>query len=211
MEDVVSRSTMIKPPARLLRSRSVYQKDKPYKIDRIEQNSRIKLPNNLEKKESSSEKFFWGIEREFQAWKKWFCSEIFSSTSPRRGRRPRHCACRSLTGWLAGFSSLPDRNTLATNDERKRPKRGGKSAQNIHPTVIHTDQKSQLPGYLAEKSTSNRWMNELRHPSGMDVRCLFWMDGWIFMSERVTGWVAGCPSSTKHTWRNEQWTEKTKT
>jgi hypothetical protein len=62
----------------------------------------------------------------------------------------------SLADWLAGFISLPDRNTLATNNERKRPKRGGKSAQKIHPTVIHMDKKSQLTSYLAEKSTSNR-------------------------------------------------------
>ncbi len=95
------------------------------KLDRIEQNSRRKLPKKLEKKESSSEKFFWGIEREFQAWKIWFCSEIFSSTSPRQRRRPRQCACvcdracRSLTGWLALFpfpTGIPWQRTMKGKD-----------------------------------------------------------------------------------------------
>jgi hypothetical protein len=52
------------------------------------------------------------------------------------------------------------------------------------------DQKSQLISYLAEKSTSNRWMF-LHHPFGMDVRCLFWMDGWMDIHERACHWLGG--------------------
>jgi hypothetical protein len=32
-------------------------------------------------------------------------------------------------------------------------------------------------------------MNELHHPFEMDVRCLFWMDGWMDIHERESDWL----------------------
>jgi hypothetical protein len=49
-----------------------------------------------------------------------------------------------VTGWVAGWLAVPPPQNIlgATNNEQKRPRRSRKSAQNIHPTVIYTDQKS---------------------------------------------------------------------
>jgi hypothetical protein len=43
-----------------------------------------------------------------------------------------------VTGWVAGWLAIPrPQNILgATNNERKRPRRSRKSAQNIHPNGI---------------------------------------------------------------------------